>query len=244
MKRGKQTCRILKEIRKQIADANDIELITSECQFKGDCLGTCPKCESEVRYLEQQLKHRQMLGKAVTLFGLSTGAITLNAAEHVTVEPNLNTGVRTEQMNNMKVTSSEEMIAIGDTITPKPQSNKKKKSEETTDSEDDKVFGNMTELPPSFPGGYPEMTEWIIKHIRYPKQYAKGGVTGRVIVQFTVDKTGRTRDAVILRSLDSLCDKEAIRLVLSMPLWIPASVNGNKTSMKFALPIFFKYQQQ
>lgn len=52
MARGKQTCKILKEIRRQIAEANDIDFITSECQYKGDCLGTCPKCESEVRYLE------------------------------------------------------------------------------------------------------------------------------------------------------------------------------------------------
>ena len=57
MKRGKQTCKILKEIRRQIAEANDIEFITSECQYQGDCLGTCPKCEAEVRYLEQQLDH-------------------------------------------------------------------------------------------------------------------------------------------------------------------------------------------
>ncbi len=241
MKKGKQTCRILKEIRKQIADANDIELITSECQFKGDCLGTCPKCESEVRYLEQQLRHRQMLGKAVTLFGLSAGAITLNAAENVTVEPNLNTGIRTEQMNNVRANSVEEMAVIGDTITPKPKSNKKKKPKETTDSENDKVFGDLIEQHPSFPGGTTAMMEWIANHLRYPKQYAEGGITGKVIVQFTVDKRGRVRDAVIVRSLDPLCDREAIRLVLSMPRWIPGTLNGKKLPVKYTLPIFFKY---
>ena len=47
MARGKQTCKILKEIRRQIAEANDIEFITSECQYQGDCLGTCPKCEAK-----------------------------------------------------------------------------------------------------------------------------------------------------------------------------------------------------
>ena len=56
MARGKQTCKILKEIRRQIAEANGIEFATSECRYKGDCLGTCPKCEAEVRYLEQQLR--------------------------------------------------------------------------------------------------------------------------------------------------------------------------------------------
>ena len=69
MKRGKQTCKILKDIRRQIAEANDIEFITSECQYQGDCLGTCPKCEAEVRYLEQQLERKRMAGKAITIFG-------------------------------------------------------------------------------------------------------------------------------------------------------------------------------
>ena len=241
MKKGKQTCRILKEIRKQIADANDIEFITSECQFKGDCLGTCPKCESEVHYLEQQLKHRQMLGKAITLFGLSAGAIALNAAEHVTVEPNLNTGMRTEQMNNMRANSVEETVLIGNTITPKPKLNKKKKSKGTTDSEDNKVFGDSTEQQPSFPGGQTVMMEWIANHLRYPKQYVEGGVTGKVIVQFTVDTKGRTRDVVIVRSLASPCDREAIRLILSMPRWNPGILNDKKVSVKYTMPISFKY---
>lgn len=78
MKRGKQTCRILKEIRRQIAEANDIAFVTSECQYQGDCLGTCPKCEAEVRYLEQQLERKRMAGKAIALLGLSAGVITMN----------------------------------------------------------------------------------------------------------------------------------------------------------------------
>ena len=77
MARGKQTCKILKEIRRQIAEANDIEFITSECQHQGDCLGTCPKCEAEVRYLEQQLERKRRVGKAIALFGLSTGILTI-----------------------------------------------------------------------------------------------------------------------------------------------------------------------
>ncbi len=79
MARGKQTCKILKEIRRQIAEANDIEFVTSECRYKGDCLGSCPKCEAEVRYLEQQLRHRQLAGKLVNLAGISAGAIAMLA---------------------------------------------------------------------------------------------------------------------------------------------------------------------
>lgn len=71
MARGKQTCRILKEIRRRVAEANDIEYVTSECRYKGDCAGTCPRCEAEVRYLEEQLAFRRLAGKAVVLAGLT-----------------------------------------------------------------------------------------------------------------------------------------------------------------------------
>jgi hypothetical protein len=75
MYKGKRTCKILKEIRAQIAAENDIAFVTSECKHQGDCAGTCPKCEAEVRYLEKELEKRIKLGKAVTVAGLAA-AIT------------------------------------------------------------------------------------------------------------------------------------------------------------------------
>ena len=75
MAKGKQTCKILKEIRKQIAEENDIKLVIEECTYKGDCSGTCPKCEAEVRYLERELEKRQRLGKAAMVAGLSIGLL-------------------------------------------------------------------------------------------------------------------------------------------------------------------------
>ena len=75
MPKGKHTCKILKEIRMQIAAENDIELVTSECTYQGDCLGTCPKCEEEVRYLERELEKRQRMGKAAVVVGLSVGLL-------------------------------------------------------------------------------------------------------------------------------------------------------------------------
>ena len=70
---GKEKCRILKEIRRRIADENDIPFVTEECTHKGNCRGTCPRCESELRYLEKQLERRTALGKTVTLAALCTG---------------------------------------------------------------------------------------------------------------------------------------------------------------------------
>lgn len=72
---GKSKCKILKQIRQQIAAENDIEFITSECKFQGECSGTCPKCEAEVRYLEQQLLKRRQAGKAVAVAGIAAALI-------------------------------------------------------------------------------------------------------------------------------------------------------------------------
>ncbi len=85
--RGKEKCRALKEIRKQIAQENDIEYAVSECSFQGECKGTCPKCEAELRYLERELERRKNLGKAVCVVGISTavcsGLTACNPAESV-----------------------------------------------------------------------------------------------------------------------------------------------------------------
>lgn len=70
---GKEKCRILKQIRAEIAKSNDIEWIVDECEHKGNCLGTCPKCEAEVRELERKLEERKNLGKTVAIVGVAAG---------------------------------------------------------------------------------------------------------------------------------------------------------------------------
>jgi len=78
--KGKEKCKALKEIREKIAKENDIPFITSQCTHQGDCKGTCPKCESELRYLERELAIRKNLGKAVAVVGISVGACSTLAA--------------------------------------------------------------------------------------------------------------------------------------------------------------------
>lgn len=72
---GKSKCKILKQIRKEIARSNDIEFVTSECKFQGDCTGTCPKCEAEVRYLKRELSKRKQAGKAVAVAGIAAALV-------------------------------------------------------------------------------------------------------------------------------------------------------------------------
>ena len=74
---GKRTCEALRQIRQNIANANCIEYTPAECTYQGECSGTCPRCESEMRYIERQLRLRGALGKAVVVAGLTLSATSL-----------------------------------------------------------------------------------------------------------------------------------------------------------------------
>ena len=87
MKQGKQICETLKGIRREIAEANEIDYTPTECTHEGDCAGTCPACESETQWLEKQLRVRQALGKAVTIAGLSVALGAMSSC-HKIFQPN------------------------------------------------------------------------------------------------------------------------------------------------------------
>ena len=123
MSKGKQTCKILKEIRKQIAAENDIKLVIEECTFQGDCKGTCPKCEAEVRYLERELEKRQRMGKAAIFAGMTIGtAITAASCGPLISPPNgmmenpRDTIVATDTIRNDSV--EEPILLEGDVMAP------------------------------------------------------------------------------------------------------------------------------
>ena len=87
MNNGKEVCKRLKEVRREIAKANNIPLIQEECKHEGDCMGTCPKCEQEVRYLERELDTRSKLGKAASIIGIATIAGSMALTSCSTEEP-------------------------------------------------------------------------------------------------------------------------------------------------------------
>lgn len=76
MNQGKSICNQLKEIRKEIARENDIPLDSKECTYDGPCNGTCPHCEAELKYIEDQLTKRSQLGKAAVVAGMTLGMVT------------------------------------------------------------------------------------------------------------------------------------------------------------------------
>lgn len=255
MKRGKQVCRILKDIRRQIADANNIEFVTEDCQYKGDCLGTCPKCEAEVRYLEQQLSEKRALGKAVSLLGISLGlsALPAMASENRTNELQIVEKPDTIQVSDSAVCNDWDEIKgiiideddpdslnlaqfpdtlvkttqVADTVTNAVE-----------DIDEDAIFG-MVESMPEFPdGGMAGLMKFIKDNLRWPEN-APECTQGRVTVQFTINEEGCATDPKIIRTLGPEFDKEALRLIKIMPKWRPGLLRGKPAKMKYIIPVNF-----
>ena len=93
-----------------------------------------------------------------------------------------------------------------------------------------------------FPGGPTELLKYIAKNLKYPVIAQENGIQGRVILRFVVSAKGYVEDVKVLRSLDPYCDKEAIRVVKSLPQWIPGKQNGRNVPVYYTCPIVFKLQ--
>jgi len=107
--------------------------------------------------------------------------------------------------------------------------------------EENKVF-DVVEQMPSYPGGMGALMSWLSQNIKYPTVAAENGISGRVIVQFVVEKDGSIADVRVARGVDPYLDKEATRVVKMMPHWIPGKQNGAPVRVKYTVPVVFKLQ--
>lgn len=99
-----------------------------------------------------------------------------------------------------------------------------------------KVYDTCEQMP-SFNG---KLSEWLGNNIKYPEEAAKKKIEGRVIVQFVVDKKGKTCKPKVVRSIHPALDAEAIRVINAMPNWKPGTIKGKPVSVKYTIPISFK----
>lgn len=101
---------------------------------------------------------------------------------------------------------------------------------------EEKVY-EVVEQMPSFPGGQEALMTYINNNIKYPEEDCG---QGRVTVSFIVEKDGSITNATIRRSVDPAFDREALRVISSMPKWIPGKNNGRKVRVRFNVPVQFK----
>ena len=107
--------------------------------------------------------------------------------------------------------------------------------------EENKVF-DVVEQMPSYPGGMGALMQYLSSHIKYPAIAEENGIQGRVICTFVVERDGSITDVRIAKSVDPSLDKEAMRVVSSMPKWIPGKQNGSAVRVKYTLPVTFRLQ--
>ncbi len=105
----------------------------------------------------------------------------------------------------------------------------------------EEIFTAVEQMP-QFPGGEGELLKYISTHIKYPTMAAENNIQGRVVVKFVVQKDGKVGEVVVLRGNDPDLDKEAVRVVKTLPNFIPGKMNGQAVSVWYTLPINFKLQ--
>ena len=107
--------------------------------------------------------------------------------------------------------------------------------------EETKVF-DVVEQMPSFPGGPSALMQFLSSNIKYPVVAEENGVQGRVVCTFVVERDGSITDVRVIKSVDPSLDKEAVRVVKSMPKWIPGKQNGSAVRVKYTVPVTFRLQ--
>lgn len=107
--------------------------------------------------------------------------------------------------------------------------------------EETKVF-TVVEQMPMFPGGDAALMSYLANNIHYPTVAAENGVQGRVVVGFVVERDGSITDVSVLRGVDPSLDREAMRVVKSMPRWTPGKQNGSAVRVKYQVPVAFRLQ--
>ena len=101
----------------------------------------------------------------------------------------------------------------------------------------------VVEEMPEFPGGQAALMSFIAKSIKYPVVAQENGIQGRVTCSFVVNKDGSIVDAEVIRGIDPSLDKEALRVINTMPKWKPGKQRGKPVRVKFTVPINFRLNQ-
>ena len=229
MYKGKKTCETLKSIRKQIADANDIPYEPRVCTHKGDCMGTCPACESEMRYIENQLNIRKMAGKAVKIVGLAT-VMTLAACNSISTTDSYNPKLEVgDEMEGEIV--DRRRIEVED-LPEKPFV----PVEDTVYAEGEDLFDEIVHAECPY-----DIVDFLINNLNHPITKLKSDtlVEIPVVVIFNVEDDGSISNVRVKEPVHPDFDKEAIRVVQKMEKWKPAMSNGRLVRSKFHVTIMF-----
>ena len=150
--------------------------------------------------------------------------------EEIKTQEELTTSKLAISVADVKGSESEDAIDIADL----------KDNKEVIEEETEPYVA--VEQMPQFPGGNEALLKFISTHLRYPVIAAENGIQGTVTLRFVVSPTGEITKVEVLRQLDPACDKEALRVIKSLPQWVPGKQNGKPVPVYFTVPVRFKLQ--
>ena len=191
--------------------------------------------EEEPSFIEKYWKYG--VAVAVVLFGIyfcsnwNSSPSSLQSDNVVETQGNQTATASSVQSSNSSSQQTQN-------VTSYPTANEKLS---TVSVESRKVF-TVVEQMPSFPGGDAALMSYLANNIHYPTVAAENGVQGRVVVGFVVERDGSITDVRILRGVDPSLDREAMRVVKSMPRWTPGKQNGSAVRVKYQVPVAFRLQ--
>ena len=236
--KGKSICQYLKSVRRTVAEANNIDLEIPECTFEGECSGTCPRCEEEVRLLERSLKARRMMAQKVAIAGIAVGLSIIGgtaAAQNITPTDSVKT------LNTIEVLDAMPLDGKVSWSPQHPVVMKYMRKSMLTPwlvASDGSVVRKCERA--YFPGGGRACDNYINRNMTYPEDWGpKGCAYGVVVVRFLVNADGHISRVRVVKRVHPLLDKEAKRLVSSMPPWEPTKVKGKKVARYYEISINF-----
>jgi len=238
MNPGKNRCEYLKEVRRRIATENNIPLEQRECTFKGECSGTCPFCEAEMRYLEKELHKRRTLGKAVTVAGIALSSVVMSACYTPSQLPGdvpaqTSAFESADPSTHWEAYEAQFMTVRGNRV----------------DGQQTIVDGirirtsDPNVQPAKFPAELGEPVLWLRQRLRSYSTYMSDELLADAMVTFMVNEDGTVSDVdfanmpVTGSTQDFDFQNEVRKQVLSMPRWEPATKEEVSVSYSVAIAL-------
>ena len=204
MKKGRRTCEVLKEVRRKVAQENNIALTERECTFEGDCRGTCPYCEAEVRYLERELQRRKALGRAVAVAGLAVSSLMMGYGQSVTPQAPTATSLPPATNDSIIIDGNGEWepvgIVVADVDLPSPQ-----------------------QWNPDISG---TPAQYLKERLTVPRSILRNRTIERTYIVLIINEAGEVKEVVFQPKNDSPGEEEkafyedVTRILKAMPKWV------------------------
>lgn len=252
---GKDKCSYLKAIRREITAANGIDLEIPECTFEGECSGTCPRCEGEVRQLERAISQRRKLSQKVAILGVAAGLSLAGMSPAVAqTEPDprcdstqsviLGFAEPVRKMPGYVPIRYNKYIGFDTGPTSTVFDFAEKEPVRRIGNAEKPDLSKYEVKVPEFPGGEDEMKRFIRENFIAPETDYELLAEGDIVVEFRVNTKGKVGRVKVKGKADFALKNAMKDVFLFMPLWSPATINGEKVTGIVRVPITFLRKEE